>query len=226
MPEWFLNLSLIFQLLLTIISLGIGIVSLRINSYCKSREYKLFGAGFILIALSYVFWTGLNLFVLTRIREGVEALELTTIATIGAVMLYTYFLLFIIGLITLTYLNLDIKGIRAYLLLVALGILPVILSTEKALAFFIITALLILFMTTHYLRVYQKKKTVNRLMTLSAFALLFISRIDYFYSNTNHIHYVLGHSIEIIAYLLLLINLVLAMKKASNPQKRVRNKKK
>ena len=83
---------------------------------------------------------------------------------------------------------------------------------NKATSFYTISLFLVLVMVAHYYLEYFRKKTIPRLMTFFSFLLIFISRAELYFSSQSYAHYIVGHSVELVGYLILLINLIFVMK--------------
>jgi hypothetical protein len=68
------------------------------------------------------------------------------------------------------------------------------------------------------LSVFIRKKKYNALLMLVAFAFLLISNVHFVFSALNNeANYIISHAIELTAYLLILVNLILVRK---NEQKK------
>ena len=139
-PKWFFGTSIFMSFLITLITLAVSFYSFQIFRLCRKKEIGFFGLGFLMISLSYVFWSIINLLVILNFQIS---------QNLGVFLLYGYFLLFIAGFATLTFTTFKIKGKRAYLLFVTLSVLALILAFEKASAFFIVSIILLVFIIYH-----------------------------------------------------------------------------
>jgi len=211
-PEWFVNISILMELIVTLVAFGIAFVSWRVYRITNERDIQLFSLGFLSIAISYLLWSLLNWIMLKHVELNIEALRVSRIEILGATLLISYFALFVIGWVTLNYATFKSKGIRNYVLLVGLALLTIYLSANKATAFYIATIFLSMIMMAHYYLEYFRKKNVRRLLTFFSFLLIFISRAELFFSSQSYAHYIAGHSIEMVGYIILLVNLIIVMK--------------
>jgi len=211
-PAWFIQISILIELIITVISMAIAFTALKIYSICRQRELKIFGLGFLLISVSYILWSGLNLLFLAELDFIKGLVDLNKITNIGVILLFGYFILFLIGLATLAFMTLKIKGKRAYLLIVILSLLPLILNPKETSYFFITSLVLLFFIAAYYGAAWFARRKTKRLISFTAFSLLFLARVELLFASKNYFHYIIGNVGELIAYLLLLINLVFIIK--------------
>ncbi|MEK6919015.1 MAG: hypothetical protein AABW73_03165 [Nanoarchaeota archaeon] len=211
-PEWFINISILMELIITLVSFGIAFISWKVYKISNEREVKFFSLGFLSIAISYLLWSILNLVMLTGAGGGISALKVSRIQTLGATLLVSYFVLLIIGWVTLNYATFKSKGLRNYVLLIGLSLLTVYLSANKAVAFYYVSIFLVFMMLVHYYLEYFRRRNVRRLLTFISFLLILIGRLELFFSADSYLHYMIGHSVELLGYGVLLINLLTVLK--------------
>lgn len=207
-PKWFVIYGLGLEFMFSIVTLLVGIYSLKVYHISKNKDIKTFGIGFLLISLSYIIWLFLNFFSLIEINEGTKVLELKEAFNIINIGAYAHIFLFIIGLITLIYATLKFKDYKTFLLLSIVSIFSIIFSTNKSLLFYIISAIFLLYLAIHYLNEYRIKNNSRLAITFSAFTLLFVGSIEIIRSKLNIINYAVGHFLILIAYILILINII------------------
>lgn len=213
-PNWFYFYSLIFEAIFALTTSLISLYSFKVYSLAKQKDSKLFGIGFSLISASYVIWLLINLFLLDQFQDGVQALELGKLAMLGTLGVYLHILFFISGLLTITYITLKACNSKIYSLLVILVILVIFLSCNKAIAFYLLASIFLIYIVIYYLLQYLKKKNQKTLLVLISFILLLISYIQFIFASNNYLYYVAGHFFELIAYLILLIQLIIIIKKS------------
>lgn len=221
-PKWFVNISILIELIITLVSFGISYFSFRVYRLTKEREIKFFSLGFLAVALGYLTWLVLNLIMLTDIGGDISSLRISRINFIGAVLLIAYFALFLIGWSTLNYATFKVKSFRNYTLIVGLSLLAVYSAINKASAFYLVSILLSLIMASHYYFEYFDNRNPRRLLVFSSFLLIFISRVELYLSSNSYMHYIAGHSVELVGYMILLINLIMVVKNGQE-KKQVRN---
>jgi len=211
-PQWFVATSILMELVVTLISFAISYFAWKIYRITKEREIKFFSIGFLSIAIAYLMWSLLNLVMLTDIGGDIRSLAVTRVNYLGAGLLAAYFALFIAGWYTLNYASFRTKSIRAFILPIIIGFIAIYISVNKATAFYLVSLALIFFMVAHYYVEYFRRKNARRFLTFASFLLIFISRAELFFSPNSYLHYAVGHSVELIGYVLLLINLFIILK--------------
>lgn len=212
-PSWFYWVSIIFEIIFALVTGAVAFYSFKVYNLTKQRDSKLFGFGFLFISLSYIVWLLINLFLLNKIDNGMHVLDLNKIAFLGILGVYSHIIFFTIGLLTLIYLTLKVENIQIYFMLVILTFLCLILSFNKALAFYLLSSVFLLYIVYHYIVQYVKKRKTKSLLVLNAFILLAISFIQFIFASQNYLYYVFGHFLELIAYVILLFQLIIIKKR-------------
>lgn len=210
-PNWFFIYSLLFEVVFAVAAGLVSYFSFKVYSVSKQREIKLFGIGFMFISASYLIWLLMNLSLLKYFTSSILILELDTLVLISAFEVYAHMTLFIVGLLTIVYATFKTDNKRAYSLLIILTMVSVLASCNKAVAFYLVASILLLYIIMHYLYNYLNDKNSKVLMVLIAFCLLFLSHAHFIFA-TNAIYYVLGHVFELMAYFLISIRLILLRK--------------
>jgi len=212
-PNWFFGFDIAMELLFAIITFLVSVFAFKINSVTKERKIKLFGIGFLLISLSYFVWAGLNYWFVGLAQDGFREISINQAAIIGLISLYAYITLFTIGLVTLVYVSCNNPGGRTYYIMVGLSLLVIASSLYKLISFRILSIFLISFILYRYFEDYLKNKNKKTLLISLAFALLVLSNIDFLFLSVYYEAYVIGHILELAAYLLILVNLIKSVKR-------------
>lgn len=212
-PNWFFGFDIAMEVLFCIITLMVAAVALKINYLTKDRKTKLFGISFLLIAISYIIWAGINIWFVNLSPEGIRALSIQSLAMIGVLSLYAYMILFTGGLATLAYLTSDKKSGKIYYLIFGLSLLVIFASLDKLISFRILSLFLISVIAFHYFEDYFAFKNKKSSLILIAFLLLFFSSLVFIFSDIYYQAYVVGHILELVSYALVLITLIKSVKK-------------
>jgi hypothetical protein len=214
MPAWFLGYNVGLHLVFAIITLLVSIFAFRIHRLSGQRQPKLFATAFLLFSLSLFIEAFLNLFILFKINQDISlALKIVSVNNLNLIMANVHLILFSVGLITLAYMTLKARSAKVYSLLLIITLAALFLASNPLLFYSIISFILLVYIFIHYLLNYLGKKRINSLLVFIAFVLLSLSNIPIIFSVMNHeIFYAIGHFIELIAYLLILINLILVLK--------------
>jgi hypothetical protein len=213
-PSWFFNYGMLFELAFAIITLIVGIFAFKIHKLSEQKSAKLFGISFIFISLHYFIQSLLNFSILSTLNQNVcNLMKIDSVNSLNIMGAYSHMLFFIIGLATLTYMTLKIKNKTAYTLLLAITLVSIIFSENKLLLFYATASTFLIFITIHYIKNYLKNKQIKTLFILIAFIFLLFGNLHFIFSVNHATYYVIGHFLELIAYLLILLNFILVQKK-------------
>ena len=122
--------------------------------------------------------------------------------------IYAHMFFFIIGLVTLAYMTLKIKDLKAYFLFAAIAIGALFFSSNKLYFFYVISSILLIYISFFYLRNYLQSKKANALIVFIGFLFLLFAKIHFIFSVDHGAFYVAGHLLEFVAYALILINFI------------------
>jgi len=228
-PKWFLKFSIGIEIFFAVIALAVALFAIKIYSISRQREIRLFGVSFFLISFSYLISTLINLAVISPTIIRLAQLTTSNIARLGVVGIFSYTLLFISGLITLAYTTLRIKSGKVYYIILSLGLIimitPLIIVTflygpiefrslyTILLTFRILSVFLLIFILYNYVEEYVRKKNKKTLLVVVAFFFLLTSNTEFIFSLAYYEAYIIGHILEFIAYLFILLSLILTIRK-------------
>nr|MCK4929463.1 hypothetical protein [Nanoarchaeota archaeon] len=213
-PEWFLGYDIILELAFAIITLIVSIYAFKIYKLSGQRQSKFFGIAFLFISIAYFIQSFLNFVILSKLNENIcRGLKIASVNFLNSIGIYAYIIFFGIGLITLTYMTLRIKSAKIYSLLLIIILLSFLSSSNTLYLFYLLSSVLLIYIFIHYLMNYLKNKQAKTLLVLVAFAFLLFGSIHFIFSVNHGLYYVIGHFLELIAYLFILINLILVVKK-------------
>lgn len=211
-PNWFFGFSLIFEIIFGVITLAVALYSFKVYNYCMDGHCKLYGLGFLSLAFSYFSWALVSWYVPFKFNVSEEVISLENFAEIVNFGVYSHVFFFLAGLVTLTYVTFDVNGKRIYSLLLSLVLVALIFAENKIVAFYFISALLLLYIVFYYGRGYIDGQGPRNKWILTSFIFLFIGSVDFTLSAVNGIHYIVGHVLFLIGYLFILVNFVLMLK--------------
>jgi len=213
-PSWFFGYDVVLELIFAIITLSVGIYAFKIYNLSGQRQTKLFGGGFLFISASYFVQSILNFAIVSKLNENVcQALKISDVAVLNAVGIYAYIFLFIAGLVTLVYMTFRIKNWKIYSLLLLVSLLAITLIPNTLYFFYLLASVFLFYICTHYFSNYIKNKNPQKLLVLIAFGFLLFSTFHFIFSVNHSLYYAVGHILELIAYILILINLIRVIKK-------------
>ena len=213
-PSWFFGYDIVLELAFAIITLIVSIFSFKIFKLTKQRQLKLFGISFLFISLSYFVQSFVNFAIVIKLNEEIcRIIKVITVNTWNTFGIYAYVILFVAGLITLAYMTFKVNNNKIYLLLLMVSVFALLISPNTLYLYHIISSILLTFIVLHYFKNYIKRKQLKTLLVLSAFIFLLFGRVHFILSVNHGLYYILGHFLELFAYLLILTNLLLVIRK-------------
>jgi hypothetical protein len=213
-PSWFFSYSILFTFAFAIITLIVGLFAFKIYKLSEQKSAKLFGIAFIFISLHYFIQSFLNLSIISTLAQNIcDAMKIDSINVLNIMGAYSHMFLFVIGLATLTYMTLKTSNKTIYALLLALPLTSIAIVGNKLYLFYAMASIFLIFIVIHYLKNYLKNRQFKTLFVLMAFIFLLFGNLHFIFSVNHGLYYVIGHFLELIAYLLILLNLILVLKK-------------
>lgn len=206
-PNWFLGYDICLELVFAIITLLVCFYGFKIYKLSEQRESKLFGLSFLFISAAYFVQSFVNFSMISKLKGDIDA------GLLDYIGFNTHIILFMIGLITFAYMTFKVKNGKIYSLFLILMLVSVLLSENVLYTFYLLSSVLLMYIIVYYFSSYLKKKQPGILFTLIAFALLLFARIHFIISINYSLYYAIGHLLELIAYIIILVNLILVIKK-------------
>jgi len=214
-PTWFFGYDIILEVVFAVVALLVGLYSYKTYKLSQQNKSKLFSIGFFFISASYFIQLIINFLVLSELNENVcNAVKIINVNRLNTLGLLTYIILYLLGLITLIYMTFNARGWKLYSLLIILSIVPLFAAANFLLLYSFISSLFLFYIMIYYLDHYCKHKKVMSLFTTLAFAFLFIAKGHYIFAVNHSLFYVLGNFLELIAYILILLSLIVVLKKS------------
>jgi hypothetical protein len=213
-PVWFFGYEITIDVVSVIIALAVSISAFRIYHLTGQRQLKLFGIGFILLAVSYLLQFIIAELILLEYTEVIEG-QLISRGLLGFSMLgiILYLAFFIAGLITLAYMTFNIKSSKAYLMMLFLSGIAVFLSYDHVVVFFLISTAALMFLIYHYTVHFLKTRHLTNFLVLVAFIFFLAGSINYVLVPFQLDCFVVGNLFELFGMVLILVNLILVIKK-------------
>ena len=94
-PEWFLNFSVIMEILFSLVTLAVAVSGIAIYRISKEKSLRRFSLGFLMISISYAAWAALNSNIASKLNDGMLVLSLVNPSTIQIAGVYVYIIFFI-----------------------------------------------------------------------------------------------------------------------------------
>ncbi|MEK6955026.1 MAG: hypothetical protein AABW52_00040 [Nanoarchaeota archaeon] len=211
-PEWFFGYDIALNLLFGIITLIVSLYAFKVYKLSSLKQSKLFGLSFSFISISYFIQSFLTIILLSRLHVN-KIISLASFTTWYNLALSLHILLFILGLVTLVYMTLNVNSKKIFSMILLLSLSTFLFTNDALHLFHFISAIVLVFIFYHYMLNLLNKKSLKNLLVTSSFGLIFISRIIFMVAVDYSIYYVIGDIIVLVAYLLILINLIIIIGK-------------
>ncbi|MFH1500811.1 MAG: hypothetical protein ABIE22_02590 [archaeon] len=212
-PEWFFGYDFALEFIFAVVTLIVGIYAFKIYKLSNQRQSKLFGISFIFFSIAYFIQSLLNIGVISILEERVVNVnQINLLNAIGFWSIYVHIFLFLVGLVTLTYMTLKVRSAKVYTLILIISILSLIFSFNDIYLFYVLASLFLVFITLHYASNFARHKQKKTLLVLVAFIFLLVGNIHFIFVVNHALFYALGHILELVAYVLILINLIIVWK--------------
>ncbi len=207
-PHWFAGYNALFEVLFFAVAFLVGIFALKIYKLSGQRQSKLFGISFLMISASYFIQSALNFASSYSMAGGCSMQTMSSMHALNIAGIYAHMLLFTVGLVTIACMALKIKELKAYFLFAAIAIGTLLFSSNKLYLFYVISSILLIYISFFYLRNYLKNRKANALIVFTGFLFLLFAKIHFIFSIDHGTFYVAAHLLEFVAYVLILINLI------------------
>lgn len=209
-PPWFSGYDIVLEVFFAIIVLAVSYYAFRVSHLTQKRELRLFGYGFLGISLSYMALSAANFLSLflyyTSRFMGEETLFRATL--INSLGIYAYIVLFVLGVYTLAYTTLRLDNNKAYLLFLVILLFSMVLSSNVLFMFHALCTIMLAFISLHYLLYLRNHRQARHFRMLLCFGFLLLARIGFLFSGYLPELYVVAHGLELLAYVLMLFNLL------------------
>ena len=213
-PDWFFGWDVVLELSFAIITMIVAFFALQVFRSTSQRQVKLLGISFLFFSASYFIQSVFNFLVFSEANEMVcSALNINSIAMFNLLGIYTHILFMTLGLVILVYMTFKTDKKRILWLLISTSILAILLSQNTLYLYFLFASIYLLFISWHFILNYFENKQKKTLLTATAFLFLLFGNIHFIFSVNHQLFYVIGHFLELVAYILILANLFLVLRR-------------
>jgi hypothetical protein len=123
------------------------------------------------------------------------------------------FLFFAIGYFIQSFFNFAIISTLGEEIILFISLISLFLSANPIYLFYALSSLLLAYIVYHYANNYSEHKKTMTFITLLAFISLLLSHVHHIFAKDMAIFYIIGNFLGLVAYILILINLILVNKK-------------
>ena len=138
-------------------------------------------------------------------------MKISSVLLFDNVGVYMHMLLMTIGVGMLLYMMLKINKPRIFYVTGTLALLPIIFSPTGF--FYPIASIILVFISFSFIENYLEDKNTKTLLVAIAFLFLLAGNVHFIFLTNHEVFYVLGHFLELAAYILLLANFLMVLKK-------------
>jgi len=220
-PSWFYGIDYIFDLVSVIVGFLICYLSYRTYKYTSQKKFFYFSASFFLVALAFI-GKILATIPLYSKELKVETVGLVTVTSqvINRVAWINQFsisiarLVMLAAFLVLLIVALKIKDKKIIALLVYFLIISTTLVSSSYIVFHVTLLLMLGILFLNYRKNYLKVKSLNAKLVMCSFFALFLSQVFFIFEGLVKNFYVIGESIQLVGYLILLFAIIkILMKK-------------
>lgn len=213
-PIWFNGYDVALELFFAVISLIVAGLAFRIYKKTSQRNISLFGISFLFIGVSYLIQSVINYLILSKLNENIcRVIKIQSISAFNNFGLLVHILFMTIGLSVLVYLTCKQEKMRMLFLLILISVFGIFSSKNILYTFYLFSTVFLIIISWHFISNYLKNKKSKTLMIAIAFLFLLFGNFHFLVSVNHQLFYVLGHILELIAYILIVINYYAVLKK-------------
>ncbi|MEK6938668.1 MAG: hypothetical protein AABX04_06495 [Nanoarchaeota archaeon] len=207
--------DVLLEVLFGIISLIVALFAFKVYYRSNQRQAKLFGIAFSFISLSYFVQALFNYLIISKANTGVcKAIALPLFAWYNFLGVYTHILLMMVGLVIMVYLTLKIHKPLLLVLMLLVSLISLFFSEEHFLTvFLILSTVYFIFICIHFVNNFRKNKDKKSLLVALAFLFLLFGSINFMFCTQGETFYGLAHFLALVAYLFLLWDFYLVLRK-------------
>lgn len=213
-PRWFYGFDIILELFFAIISLIVAGLAFKIYKKTSQKNVALFGASFSLIGFSYLIQSIINFLIISKVNQNIcQAIKINSISTFNNLGLLVHIFFMTLGLCVLLYITFKQEKIRVLYLLIGISLLGIFFSKNTLYTFYLFSSIFLTFISWHFISNYLKNKKAQILLIVIAFLFLLFGNLHFLVSVNHQLFYAIGHLLELIAYILILGNYYMVLKK-------------
>ncbi len=219
-PDWFIGYDIALEAIFAIVTLLVSFYAWKIFNVTRERNVRLFSLAFLFIALSYIAQSVLNLIILARLDDEVCVLmNLQNVYLLSLFGLYMHAILFLIGILLLAYLALKIHSFPTFVLMFFLIFTSLYFTPYKTFMLYLLSTVLLGFIVYYYLANYWANRKMTTLLVAVSMILLFVAYLFFIFAMDNMLYYIVGHVLELLAYLIVFVNLLIIFRLGTQKQK-------
>jgi hypothetical protein len=220
-PQWFYGYDVALELIFAVVTLLVSFFAWKIFKVTGERNIRLFSLAFLFISLSYIIQSMLNFIILEQLEDNISALiNLQSVYLLNLFGIYMHAILFLIGILLLAYVALKIHSFQTFVLLFILVFTSLYFTPYNTYMLYLLSTVLLGFIVYYYLANYWASRKPTALMVLISMILLFVAYLHFIFAmDDNMLYYMIGHILELLAYLLVFVTLWIILRLGKQKQK-------
>ena len=216
-PTWFYGVDILFEILVVIVTILIGVYAYRLYKFSDNYRYKYLALSFWALTVSFMSKVAANyvIYFHRAVKESlgtaVEQYQLTNYSNIAFQIGYDIhrFLLFM-GLLGIYWLVSKSKNHEHVWFMTFFLFIITLFSFQAYFVFHLVAAVMLFVIAKHYHKLCftkgKKKASKHSHFNFMAFVLLFISQIVFTFTYMNRTMYVIAEIIQFMGFATFLIN--------------------
>jgi hypothetical protein len=214
-PHWFSTPEIVIHVVFALVTFFIAYRAYKIYRMCEHKPTGIFSLAFLGLSASYMLQALLGFLILNNVHSQDILGLISTVSTIPLSMIATVLHVSALttALVLLAYVTLKERGVKIFLLLFSITTVALLLAQEKGMAFFLITGILLLFITAQHVQRFIRKPNRAKLFVSAGFGLLFLGQLLLAIAYKLCGVYVAGLLIILLGYIFLLRSLYEIKKK-------------
>ncbi len=197
-PSWFSGFNAALDVVFAIVTFLLFYYSIKIFRIIQRTRVLLYGLAFLSISASYIVQS---------------FFDFSTAGQVPEWGLYSIIFFYTLGTVLLAFVCLRSREIKMFSLILVLSLLSISLTANKVTAFYIVSSILFIFVSLHYFDNYRSNRQFKTLIIFVAFIFLLFGKIHYIFALNHGEYTVIGHMLELVAYILIFYGLLRTIRK-------------
>lgn len=220
-PDWFYGIGMILEIIFFFVTLVVSLFAFNLYKKTWQKNLRLFGISFILISSSYFIQSILSFMIIIKLNESVSTSAffqwfslIQSINAFNNLGMFVHILLMMSGLAFLTYITFKHEDRRLLLLLILMPLIAIFFSQSPLYLFYLFSTIYLVLIEWHFIKNYLASRKINTMLIAFAFAFIFFGNFHFLISVNHQVFYPIGHMLEFVAYILILINFYMVKNEA------------
>jgi hypothetical protein len=212
-PGWFFGYDVILELTFAIILFIVLLFAHRVYKTTSQRQVQIFGIGITFLMGAYVVQSIFNFLTVYQLHNNISFLSKAQYYLVYQFLgTYSNMLLMNVGLILILFMTFRTENYKILAIMLATSLLSMLMCDSPFNLFSMLVTIYLIFIAWYFVRNYVTNRNKKTLLVAVAFIFLLLANAHFIFSINHQIFYVLGHLLELIAYVFILWNFYLVRK--------------